>query len=116
MAEETESTQEQFSADDVFFECPRCGKSMGIAKEGIGMVVECINCGLDIRVPSPGEDAQQAREDETQIDMNAAKSQAPDHFDADYTLKKEKRDLLFDEIAAIQRSLDRLVAGLDSTS
>lgn len=114
--EDTIKSSEEFTDDDIFFECPRCGKSMGIAKEGEGMVVKCLGCGRDMRVPSAGGEAEHVEEDA--VDQTAEQleeSEKPSHFDADYMLKGRDRDLVFEEVAAIQRSLDRIVATLDRT-
>lgn len=110
-----QSNREQFGENDVFFECPRCSKSMAIAKEGVGMTVECTDCGLELIVPPPDAEPQYASgaedpEPETEED-NAPREEA---LEESYHLVREQRDLLFDEIAAIQSSLDRLVATLDS--
>jgi len=112
-----ESNRDQFGENDVFFECPRCSKSMAIAKEGIGMSVECTACGLELIVPAPDAEAQYAASEEDpqpEIEQDEAPQAEPP--DETYHLSREQRDLLFDEIAAIQRSLDRLVSTLDSLS
>jgi len=106
-----ETTGTGFSEDDVFFECPRCGKSMAISKAGVGMVIECAECGLEIIVPEPGETAESA--DARGEEISSA-GETVYGGDTEYKLTRETRDILFDEIAAIQRSLDRLVAALES--
>jgi transcription elongation factor Elf1 len=111
MKQSDEATEAGFSEDDVFFECPRCGKSMAISKDGIGMVVNCTECGLDIIVPEPGEPAESADVQDEEI---AKASKTVYAGDIEYKLTRETRDILFDEIAAIQRSLDRLVSALES--
>lgn len=104
--------ESEFDEDDVFFECPRCGHSMAISNDGIGMVVSCTECGLDVIVPSPGEDAESAGTESSGDESEAKAPRKPE--DDGYHVSRTQRDMIFDEIASIQRSLDRLVADLDS--
>jgi transcription elongation factor Elf1 len=113
MTEETKVSEEEFGNDDIFFECPRCGKSMGIAKAGIGMVVSCTECEMPITVPVPENNT----EDDTEIALEEInKKRETTHFDANFTLKREKLDFLFDEITAIQHALDRIMSTLEIVS
>ncbi len=119
--ENLDDTGAQFADDDVFFECPRCDKSMAIAKEGIGMVVNCPQCSLAVVVPAPGGEAEYADAEDSQEEFDVESIEQSDEVavldtqpkNSGYVLSKEKRDLLFDEMAGIQRSLDRIVALLD---
>ena len=121
VVEEVDNVAPQFADDDVFFECPRCGKSMAIAKEGVGMVVNCPQCSLAVVVPAPGGEAEYADFDDLHEDFDVESIEQSDEvavLEAEpqktgYVLTKEKRDLLFDEMASIQRALDRIVAMLD---
>ncbi len=47
-----EQKNDQFTEDDIFFECPHCGKSMAIDKRGMGLTIECPDCGGLVRVPT----------------------------------------------------------------
>ncbi|MDZ4199385.1 MAG: hypothetical protein U1E27_08880 [Kiritimatiellia bacterium] len=51
----TNKTQlpEGFTEQDIFFECPKCGKSLGIDQRGAGLVVACTDCGTKMKVPVP---------------------------------------------------------------
>lgn len=49
------ATNENFTEDDIFFECPHCGKSMAIDKRGMGLTIECPDCGGLVRVPTESE-------------------------------------------------------------
>ena len=111
----------RFNAGDVFFECPRCSKSMAIAKEGIGMVVNCPQCYLAVVVPAPGGEVEYADADDVEENFDVDSIEQSDEVavldpqsqQAGYVLNKEKRDLLFDEMAALQGALDRIVALLE---
>lgn len=121
MVDDIDDATTQFADDDVFFECPRCGKSMAIAKEGVGMVVNCPQCSLAVVVPAPGGEAEYADADDLHEDFDVESIEKSDEVavmntepqNSGYTLSKEKRDLLFDEMAGIQSALDRIVAILD---
>jgi len=50
-----------FNEDDIFFDCPHCGKSMAIDKRGMGMTVQCPDCGGLVKVPTiSGGEAEDA--------------------------------------------------------
>lgn len=53
MAEGANGCPEGFSDRDIFFECPKCSKSLGIDQRGAGLVVACPDCGARMKVPVP---------------------------------------------------------------
>ena len=40
---------------DIRFTCPACEHHMVIDEAGAGLVVQCTECGKDVRVPNPVE-------------------------------------------------------------
>jgi DNA-directed RNA polymerase subunit RPC12/RpoP len=46
-----------FSEQDILFECPQCGKSLGIDERGAGLIVTCPDCGTKMQVPVPERSA-----------------------------------------------------------
>jgi transcription elongation factor Elf1 len=111
---ENETAVTEFSANDIFFECPRCGKSMGIDRRGAGKMVTCPDCDLRFRVPL----LDQATEDippETaeRMDAEEAEPEAGDEW-APCSISAEGLERIFEEIASIQGALDRLVDVLEN--
>jgi len=52
MSSKIEADENAFNEDDIFFDCPHCGKSMAIDKRGMGMTVQCPDCGGLVKVPT----------------------------------------------------------------
>ncbi len=44
-----------FTDHDILFECPKCGKSLGIDERGAGLIVTCPDCGQRMQVPTREE-------------------------------------------------------------
>ena len=40
---------------DIRFSCPACEHHMVIDEAGAGLVIQCTECGRDVRVPNPVE-------------------------------------------------------------
>lgn len=40
-------------SDDIVFECPNCGKSIAVEREGEGLVIDCPGCACKIQIPHP---------------------------------------------------------------
>lgn len=53
MPDETADMPQGFTERDILFECPYCGKSLGIDEQGAGLVVPCPQCGNRMQVPVP---------------------------------------------------------------
>lgn len=51
-----QTTADSFTDEDIFFECPHCGKSMAIDKRGMGLTIECPDCGGLVRVPTTSDE------------------------------------------------------------
>jgi len=58
MSDPAASTDE-FTEDDIIFECPFCSKSMAIDKRGMGLTINCPQCNGLVRVPTISEDTTQ---------------------------------------------------------
>lgn len=118
-----------FSERDIFFECPRCGKSLGIDERGAGLVVRCPDCGLRMQVPMPDTGEPEVRADQSLVgypDVEMARQSArteaervnyrdEDAHERRRQLEKMRLDYLArferirEEIALIQAGLDRMV-------
>lgn len=61
---------EGFTTSDIFFECPACGKSLGIDERGAGLVVACTDCGTQMKVPVPDFSLRNAPEAGTTSSVN----------------------------------------------
>jgi predicted RNA-binding Zn-ribbon protein involved in translation (DUF1610 family) len=109
-----ETAVTEFSENDIFFECPRCGKSMGIDRRGAGKMVTCPDCDLRFRVPLP-ENATELIPPESAERMNAEEDEpGPGDEWAPCSISAEGLEKIFEEIASIQGSLDRLVDVLEN--
>jgi len=50
---ETPHDSKLAAATDLVFDCPFCGKSLGIDLRGAGLMVNCPDCGRSVQVPEP---------------------------------------------------------------
>ena len=117
-----------FSADDIFFDCPRCGKSLAIDRRGAGLIVRCPACGLRMQVPMPESQDEVSAEvpppvlAATQTHKIAPDTEvsriAYDHEEAEIWRRRMERmrvdfltkvERIREEIALIQAGLDRMV-------
>lgn len=127
---------EGFTKSDIFFDCPGCGKSLGIDRRGAGLIVRCPDCGLRMQVPFV-EDREETAVETSLSDYTPAGPTREISADAEVArlnyshedveahrqrLEKMQIDFLarFDrireEIALIQAGLDRLVDILQGVS
>ncbi len=127
-----------FSEQDIIFECPRCGKSLGIDERGAGLIVRCPDCGLRMQVPVPEtENEPHVRADKAVESFAPADLARPGASDAavervsysdddvhdrrrrlekmrlDYLARFEK---IREEVALIQAGLDRMVGILQDVA
>ncbi|WFB34824.1 hypothetical protein P3T73_11705 [Kiritimatiellota bacterium B12222] len=49
----------EFTEDDIIFECPFCSKSMAIDKRGMGVTINCPECNGMVRVPTVSEESSE---------------------------------------------------------
>jgi len=122
-----------FTERDIFFECPSCGKSLGIDQGGAGLVVTCSDCGTRMKVPVPDfsvrdktpgvmstVDYTEAVEltgdltasrsvvDRLKVEMEdlGTRKEHLEHLRSDHLNRFEK---ISEEIAVIQTAIDRVV-------
>ena len=120
-----------FTERDIIFECPRCGKSLGIDERGAGLIVRCPDCGLRMQVPVPAAEdepevragnaletaapADLARPGESDVPVERVNYDEREVHDRKRRLEKMRLDYLArferisEEIALIQAGLDRMV-------
>jgi hypothetical protein len=56
---ETQPTADEFTEDDLIFECPFCQKSMAIDKRGMGLTINCPDCNGLVKVPTVSDSAEE---------------------------------------------------------
>ena len=118
---------DSFTEDDIFFECPHCGKSMAIDKRGMGLTIECPDCGGLVRVPTvsntslddpdsvkmPTEALAEALESSRkQIDDLTQQvkrlTETKEALEKQHATHKERITELRQEFGSIQSALDRV--------
>jgi DNA-directed RNA polymerase subunit RPC12/RpoP len=131
MAGET-TYPEGFGESDVLFDCPECGKSLGIDCRGAGLIVKCPDCGTRMQVPlidedlpleeaetaaaaaSPAGDAESAiHRMELNLEELEARRRYLEKLRIDHLARFEKIRL---ELEVIQSALDRMVDVLQATA
>ncbi len=77
---------------DIVFECPACGKSLVIDKQGAGLVINCTDCGAELQVPAAEDEASgpEPASDEPLPDISTVLSDCREQMQA---LEAELRDL-----------------------
>ena len=112
MNDETGSeTDVSVKAEDIFFECPECSKGLVVDRSAVGMVVECTECGQIMKVPSRHGQAEgmepgdQTGEFAVAKDADTATRQRVCGED-EAVIPKASVNLLFQEIAAIQKAIE----------
>ncbi len=95
--------------DDIVFECPTCGKSLGIDPRGVGLVVTCPDCQSQIQVPEVEEADQNGEETQiTEVPVDLAERvRLLERFHA---IDQERLQQISAEVGLIQSALDRVVA------
>lgn len=88
-----------FTDDDIFFECPHCGKSMAIDKRGMGLTIECPDCGGLVRVPA---------ESEANVDAPDSVSIPPDALEEALESGRKQIDELTGQVRRLAESRDAL--------
>lgn len=121
------SAANQFTDDDIFFECPHCGKSMAIDKRGMGLTIECPDCGGLVRVPTASEEKvnapdsinmptealaealEESRKQIEELNEHVAKlTQRRDALDKITQAQKKRIEDLRHEFGNIQTALDQI--------
>ncbi len=113
--EENASTESTFNNTDIFFECPRCGKSLAIDEKGAGMYISCPDCGLRVQVPQ-AEAASESDDDAHHVDFeDAGQDKQPTIATSEYnSIRGDVLKEIFREITSIQNSLDKILDKLQN--
>ncbi len=124
-----------FTEHDILFDCPKCGKSLGIDERGAGLVVTCPDCGQRMQVPTREEQEQpppgaatealastsdeetilQAKVERLQVTMEEVldRKRYLEKLRIDHALRFER---IREEMATIQAALDRMTDILQDVS
>ncbi len=88
---------------DIIFDCPHCGRSLGISERGAGLMVTCPDCQRDVQVPGMPLAARVA--DSEEVEEVAAEVLAADpHM---------RVEALTEALASSQAKVQRLVESLE---
>jgi len=122
----TETTPEDFTDDDLIFECPFCSKSMAIDKRGMGLTIECPECGKQVKVPTETETEEEDDTDVVPLPEEATTESLEPQLKEINTLKQklasvEKERLALekvkeaheDELAELRIEFGRIQSALD---
>ena len=125
----TERTPEDFTEDDLIFECPFCSKSMSIDKRGMGLTIECPECGKQIKVPTETDAEEEDDTDSVPLPEEATTETSEPHLKEIHTLKQklasvererlalEKvKDAHEEELAELRIEFGKIQAALDQVT
>jgi hypothetical protein len=96
--------KEEIVVDEIFFNCPKCGKSLSIDVRGEGYVVSCPDCHTEVQVPTAGVAAQVT---------SSTLGELRERLEAIARLRamdKERFAKIAGEMALVQAALDRVVS------
>lgn len=124
---ETSLDTNQFTEEDIIFECPFCSKSMAIDKRGMGLTINCPQCDGLVRVPTVSESTETAPDsvtmpvegladalDESRDEIEELKHKISelealrDSLEEQSSIQEEKLSLLRREFSNIQSALDQV--------
>ncbi|MCX7819339.1 MAG: hypothetical protein N2652_09040 [Kiritimatiellae bacterium] len=91
-----------FTEHDILFECPNCGKSLGIDERGAGLVVKCPDCGQRMQVPTREEQAIAPPGSDTELLAGEASEEAA------LKAKVERLQVTMEEVLDRKRYLEKL--------
>ncbi|MEX2606955.1 MAG: hypothetical protein WD708_06385 [Kiritimatiellia bacterium] len=117
----------QFTDNDIIFECPFCSKSMAIDKRGMGLTINCPQCDGLVRVPTFSESTEATPDavnmpvegladalDESRDEIEELKQKIGeleilrDSLEEQSLIQEEKLTLLRREFSNIQSALDQV--------
>ncbi len=106
----------EIKADDILFECGKCGKSLVIDRRGAGLTIHCPDCDAELQVPIP-EDVDLAEIDKSITeDLTGIADDSSDNIlnleDLPPDLQEKVRNLVMEteELHARRARLERLHA------
>ena len=92
------------TVEQIFFNCPKCGKSLAIDAQGEGYIVTCPDCQTEVQVPA----AQVAAEV-----MSTTLGELRERLEAIARVRAHDRERfakIAEEMSMIQAALDRIVS------
>lgn len=102
---------------DIVFDCPSCGKSLGIDYRGAGYLISCPHCGLEIQVPEvevddePGDAHLAAPHDRIDLDDQTRRlNEKILALQKQLDTSRRQFEKLGLEVNELQKVLDRMVA------
>jgi DNA-directed RNA polymerase subunit RPC12/RpoP len=103
----------ELNENDIIFNCPHCGKSLAIDKQGAGLMIACTDCGERIRVPVPeGVEDQSGNEEPEQTFQQEPLEETADDIPADEDPRDHRIAELEAALMASQSKVQELVQGL----
>lgn len=102
----TKPDPNEFTEDDIIFECPFCSKSMAIDKRGMGLTINCPQCNGMVRVPTVSESTD-SNPDSVNMPVEGLADALDESRDEIVQLKQriEALEILRDEL--LQKSKDQ---------
>ena len=96
--------KEEVVVDEIFFNCPKCGKSLSIDARGEGYVVACPDCRTEVQVPTADVAAQV-----TSSTLGELRERL-ELVEKMRALDKARFAKIADDMAMVQAALDRVVS------
>lgn len=97
-----------FNDRDILFDCPNCGKNLGIDARGAGLVVKCPDCGTKMQVPAAAPEAT-GEADKTAVE---AEVQPGNMTAADYTeiaKHASREEILQEKVHRLQLTMEEVL-------
>lgn len=103
MAEQP-TVKEEVVVEEIFFNCPKCGKSLSIDARGQGYLVACPDCQTEVQVPAAAVAAQVTSSTLGEL------RQRLEVVERMRALDKDRFAKIAEEMAMMQAALDRIVS------
>ena len=105
--------ESDFSANDILFTCPRCGKSLVIDAAAAGMMAPCTDCGEMVQVPYPSENPDSDATIAQLDDALQSTTAEVERLRAENETLRERKAFLEHQIASSAHRFERASALLD---
>ena len=108
--EESAAYPAGFGDQDILFDCPNCGKNLGIDARGAGLVVTCPDCGTKMQVPMSTPDARAlAGSDKTQAGggVEPGNMSAADYTEVAKPVSRE--EILQEKVHRLQLTMEEVL-------
>ena len=96
--------KEEVVVEEIFFNCPKCGKSLSIDARGQGYMVSCPDCQTEVQVPAAAVAAQVTSSTLGEL------RQRLEVVERMRALDKDRFAKIAEEMALMQAALDRIVS------